>query len=155
MKPFFLLIFIALILFLAIKSNAQTGDKERLFNEIKRMDSLLFKAVNTCDTVAYKNYFTKDLEFYHDKAGVSYYDDEVASIINRCKAGIQIRRILIPTTLKVFPIKDYGAIEEAEHTFYFTEPGKQEQFAGTFKFIHIWRLENKSWKISRVISYGH
>ena len=154
MKIFYI-VFVAAVFLIATDCNAQTDDEGYLFNEIKRMDSILFRTVNTCDTTAYKNYFTKDLEFYHDKGGVSFYNSEVASIIYRCKAGIKVRRVLIPTSLKVFPIKDYGAIEEAEHTFYFTDPGKQEQLAGTFKFIHIWKFENKSWKISRVISYGH
>lgn len=134
---------------------AQENDKSRLFDDIKRMDRLLFTAVNNCDTAAYQNYFTKDLEFYHDKGGVSFFDDELASIKARCRSGVRVRRVLILSSLKVYPIKNYGAIQEAEHTFYFTDPGKPEQLGGTFKFLHIWKFENNSWKISRVISYGH
>lgn len=119
------------------------------------MDNLLFESLSNCDTLSYKNYFTKDLEFYHDKAGVSSYKNEIASVVKNCKKGVKVRRELVPNTLKVFPVQDYGAIEEGKHTFYFTEPGKQEVQAGTFKFIHVWKFENKSWKISRVISYDH
>lgn len=143
------------IIFLSTKSFAQDLSNDSLLVEISRMDSLLFKVVNTCDTTAYKNFFTTNLEFYHDKGGLTLFVDELKSIKERCKAGIQIRRVLIPGSLKVYPIRNYGAIEEGKHTFYFTEPGKQEIFAGTFKFIHIWKFENKTWKISRVISYDH
>ncbi|HWV74031.1 MAG TPA: nuclear transport factor 2 family protein [Pseudosphingobacterium sp.] len=140
---------------IATKTYAQISDTTALFRSISRMDSLLFNAVNTCDTNEYKKFFTADLEFYHDKGGVSSFATELASIQQRCKRGIHVRRVLVPNSLTVYSIKDYGAIQEARHTFYFKEPNKPEQLGGTFKFIHIWKFEGGIWKISRVVSYGH
>jgi hypothetical protein len=39
------------------------------------------------------------------------------------------------------------------HRFIHHENDKEE--TGSFKFVHIWRKTGDSWKISRVISYGH
>ena len=56
-------------------------------------------------------------------------------------------------TLEVYPIKDYGAIETGTHRFCHTEEGKE--ICGTFKFLHIWQKEGTTWKVTRVVSYGH
>lgn len=64
-----------------------------------------------------------------------------------------MRRELVKSSLEVYPIKNYGAIEVGVHIFYHIENGRQIQ--GKFKFTHVWKNENGEWKISRVISYGH
>ena len=46
-------------------------------------------------------------------------------------------RQLVPGSLEVYPIKDYGAIETGRHTFTHTENGKPQ--VGTFKFMQIWQ----------------
>jgi hypothetical protein len=64
-----------------------------------------------------------------------------------------------PTPLEVYPIKDYGAIEIGAHRFCHKEKGNDASPArtdcGTFKFAMVWRKIGDSWKISRVLSYGH
>ena len=42
-----------------------------LFEEIARMDSLLFDAFNRCDATQFRSFMTADNEFYHDKGGFS------------------------------------------------------------------------------------
>ena len=64
-----------------------------------------------------------------------------------------ITRTLVEGTLEIYPIKDYGAIELGVHRFCHTENGKEE--CGSFKFVHVWRKSGDTWRVSRVISYGH
>jgi hypothetical protein len=64
-----------------------------------------------------------------------------------------IRRDLEPGSLEVYPIKDYGAMEIGRHRFCHKENGKDD--CGTFGFAMVWRKAGDSWKISRVLSYGH
>ena len=45
-----------------------------LYNEIKLQDSLLFAAFNTRDIETFKNYFSEDLEFVHDRGVFTGYD---------------------------------------------------------------------------------
>lgn len=157
MKPIALLI---LTLFFASTAflNAQTDrnlSAQELTKKIAYMDSVLFYAFNTCDVNTSKSLFTEDLEFYHDAGGLTNYDQNVNSILQRCKKETKVRRELVKGSLEVFPIKDFGAIQIGSHRFYYTEKGQKEKLDGTFKFVHIWKNTNGDWKISRVVSYDH
>lgn len=142
-----------LLLITAVSVNAQQPDS--LYQTIKRMDSLLFDAFNRCDTAASKDFFTMDLEFYHDNGGLTGYEENMRSIRKRCSSSYKVRRELVPGTLEVFPVKDYGAIELGSHRFYFTNAGEAETLDGTFRFVHVWKKENGRWKIARVVSFDH
>ena len=50
---------------------------QELYDTIALMDSILFTALQQQDTVTAKNLFTKDLEFYHDKGGLSNYQQNM------------------------------------------------------------------------------
>src|SRR5688500_16189599 len=118
-----------------------------LFNEIALADSLLFNAFNNCDSLTYKEYFTNDLEFYHDTGGLSVsLKNELQSFREMCARGTHMRRELVKTSIEVHPIKDYGAIEVGSHRFYYTNKGQKETLGGTYKFIHVWKKENGKWK---------
>lgn len=140
-------------------SKAQSMDdsviQTSLYDTICMMDSIFFNAFNTCDTTLTKLLFTKDLEFYHDAGGLTNYDQNLKSIRYRCNAATKVRRELVPGSLEVFPIKDYGAIEIGRHRFYYKEVGEEEKLDGTFRFVHIWVYNNNEWKISRAISFDH
>ena len=85
-------IVIALVVVLG-SANAQLKDDASattsLYNEIKLQDSLLFTAFNTRDLETYKNYFSEDLEFFHDKGGLTGYD----VTINFLKAENQLEKL--------------------------------------------------------------
>lgn len=124
-----------------------------LYNEIAHMDSVLFNAYNAHDIEKIKPLFDKSLEFYHDKGGLAGYDQTIAGLANQFAQNNGIRRSLIPGSLEVYPIKDYGAIEIGVHHFCHIENG--QQVCGDFKFVHIWQKKNGLWKITRVVSYDH
>jgi hypothetical protein len=157
------IIFLRFILFTALfivainSAKAQTNQGSSadiaLFKEIAHMDSILFNAFNTRDVERFKTFFTEDLEFYHDKGGLTNYENTVGFMKSTAKLNNQLRRELVKGSLEVYPIPGYGAIEIGSHTFCHLENGKQD--CGTFKFIHIWQKKNGEWKISRVVSYGH
>jgi hypothetical protein len=146
------------ILFLFLTMSAFVCDaqeNENLTETISRMDSIFFKAFNDCDTMKLKAMFTTDLEFYHDHGGLTRYEENVASIRNRCTRDYTVRRELVPGTSEVYPIKNFGAVQLGSHRFYYTPKGGTEKLDGTFRFIHVWKNENGIWKIARVISYDH
>lgn len=124
-----------------------------LYAEIAHMDSVLFNAFNNRDTAVFKTLFTTDLEFYHDIGGLTGYEHTIQSLRNTAASKNDLRRNLIPGSLKVYPVKDYGAIQVGMHRFCHTENGKPD--CGTFKFVHIWKKKDGEWKISRVVSYDH
>ena len=127
--------------------------EQNLYKEIASMDSVLFNAFNTRNIEQFKKLFTEDLEFYHDKGGLTNYEHTIGFLKTTAEANNQLKRELVKGSLEVYPIPEYGAMEIGAHTFCHLENGKQE--CGTFRFVHIWQKKNGEWRISRVVSYGH
>ena len=135
----------------AAKKKAETAGE--LFETIARMDSAIFNAFNAHDVDRLMAMFTDDLEFYHDTGGLTDYRQTKESFKKMFGGTPDIRRDLVKGSLEIYPINDHGAIEIGEHRFCHKENGKDD--CGAFKFAMIWRRSGESWKISRVISYGH
>jgi len=122
-----------------------------LFDEIKAADAALFAASNRCDLETFGMFIAEDLEFYHDLSGLSV---GKADLLAKTKSNIcgKMVRELVPGSLEVYPLADYGAIQVGTHRFLHPqEPGN----IGQARFIHIWQKKDGAWKITRVISYDH
>ena len=115
----------------------------------------MFDAFNSCSSPGqlqkHASYFAPDVEFYHDTGGVTWSRQEMLANTEKNACG-NFRRELVPGTFKVFPIKDFGAIEQGSHRFCQFASGKCE---GIADFVMVWRNQNGSWQITRVLSYGH
>jgi hypothetical protein len=140
--------------------NPPSGEKKyipvssELFNTIVLLDSVVFTAFNTCDSTTFNRFFAKDIEFYHDKGGITGYQQTIDFLKSSCNGIVRIRREFVPGSLEVYPIKEYGAIQIGRHRFYNNESG-EERLGGTFKFVHIWQKRGEQWVITRVVSYDH
>lgn len=128
---------------------------KELFAEIAHMDSVMFDAFNTHDLDKLMSTFDSSLEFYHDQGGVTNYEQNKINFLNAFERNktTGLRRDIVPGSMEVYPIKDYGAIETGLHRFCHEENGKQD--CGTFKFLHIWQKKSGQWKVTRVASYDH
>ncbi len=154
MNPRFQLILLLTCSVLLIAADKPTPvPLNELKETIAKMDTAMFDALNAHDVERLMALFTSDLEFYHDKGGLTNYEQTGENFKKLFANMPDIRRELVPGTLEVYPIKDYGAIEVGAHRFCHQEEGKED--CGTFRFLHIWRKTGESWKVSRVVSYGH
>jgi len=126
---------------------------QHLYDEVKRLDSVLSEAFNKHDVNKLKSLFADDLEFYQDNEGLVRYQQTLRDFESMFAQGNNMTRELVGNTLEVYPVKDYGAIEIGAHRFCHVESGKNE--CGTFRFVHIWQKKDGEWKISRAISYFH
>jgi hypothetical protein len=124
-----------------------------LLEAIKKMDAAIFDAFNAHDADRLMSFFTEDLEFYHDTGGLGNYRQNADDFKKMFASTPDIRRDLVPESLEVYPIKDYGAMEIGQHRFCHKENLQDD--CGTFGFAMVWRKMGDSWKISRVLSYGH
>ncbi len=122
---------------------------------IAALDSAMFASFNAHDAAALGRWFTPDLEFYHDKSGLAGYDSTMAGFTRLfIQSGTaDMLREIVPGTLEVHPLGDFGLLEICQHRFCHTENGQEE--CGTFKNIMVWRKEGASYKVSRVISFDH
>ena len=115
-----------------------------------------------CDPDRLATMLTPDFEFYHDREGVVTRTAApfVAQYREHCEAGKapdawHSRRELVASSLRVFPIKGYGAIEQGEHLFYERRGEGSERLAGRAAFSQLWALDGGVWKLARVFSFDH
>lgn len=139
----------ALLAAIGMASGAAAAEPS-LTEAITAQDKRVFDAYNACDLNTFAAAFAPDVEFYHDEGGVTWDRQSVVDSTRKYICG-KVRRELILGSLRVYPIKDYGAIEEGEHRFC----QKDEGCAGVAKFVMVWKREGESWVLTRVLSYGH
>ena len=126
------------------------------YRQIKALDEKLFQAYNSCDLATLSGLVDENLEFYHDKGGLSVGKENfIASIKNNiCH---KVRRELVVPSLQVYPLENYGAIELGEHTFcnMAETPVCKAETNGIGKFFMLWQKQGEQYRLTRVVSYDH
>lgn len=141
----------------------QVPAQPELTRAIAARDAELFAlAFQGCDPAKLRTMVTDDLEFYHDKGGLTYRsgDEMAADYGKKCKERTKpdawrSRRELVQSSLHVDPVPGHGAMQTGEHLFYERQGNGPEKLVGRARFAHVWRLEGGSWKVSRILSYAH
>ena len=141
----------SLFLLLAVASPAAAAEPDPLTTTVTGLDQGVFEAYNHCDLETFGRFFDPGVAFFHDTGGATFDRQTVLDNTQKYICG-KVRRELIPSTLRVYPIKDYGAIEEGEHRFCELATGKCE---GIAKFVIVWARRGDDWRITHVLSYGH
>lgn len=137
-------------------------EQQKVSEIILDRDAKFWEVYNHCETEKFGQFFTEDVEFYHDRGGTTFgRENLVASLkTNLCgNPDYRLRREGVEGSVRVFPLqKDnvtYGAVISGEHQFYILEKGKTEYLDGLAKFFHVWILKDDGWRMSRVVSYDH
>ena len=92
----------------------------------------------------------REYEFYYDQGELITSKQDLISAIqkNICR---KVTRELVKGSIKVYPIKDFGAIEIGLHKFH-----NNQQPVGTASkvgcFLILWVNKNNEWKIKRIVS---
>ncbi len=130
---------------------ASTPDE--LFKTIQSLDTQLFDAYNHCDLQKFGSMLADDLEFYHDQTGLTRGKQAIVEAVKNNICG-KVTRELVPGTLEVYPIANYGAVEIGVHRFH--HPGHENtEPVGEAKFTQLWHNKNGVWKLALVISFDH
>jgi hypothetical protein len=124
------------------------ADKE-LYTTIVSMDKEYFDAYNSCDLEKQAFLYSDNLEFFHDKGGLTTSKQEVLEAISKNICG-KVTREIVENSIEVYPIYNYGAVEIGYHKFYNNQ--EPEAIASPSKFIIVWKNDNGLWKLSKVIS---
>ncbi len=136
-------------------------DDAGLFATLAELDSALFGAAfGSCDIARVRSLVSDDLEFYDDRSGLTNTSGEEfvqhINCLNWTEGNDpQIARRLVPESLTVERLGDWGAMQRGRHQFYLVVPDGEDRLEGDADFIHLWRYDPAGWKIARVISYGH
>lgn len=126
-----------------------------LFDTVAGLDRQMFDSFNQCEDPAqferHRALFDSKVEFYHDLGGVTWDREQMLANVRENVCG-KFRRELVPGTLRVYPIKDFGAMEIGEHRFC-SSGGKTCEGRG--EFVLVWRRLGDRWQVTRAISYAH
>lgn len=147
----------ASLLVLSATAAAQppAADDTSLTATIAALDTAVFDAFNRCADPAqlarHASLFAKDVEFYHDTGGVTWTRNAMIANTRKHACGHYTRE-LVPGSLRVYPVKDFGAISQGVHRFCQTDTGRCE---GEADFTIVWHQLDGHWEITRVLSYGH
>ena len=156
-----LLRMVLMLIAMAFGGSSQTiadglNAKSAVYQQVKALDHRVFQAYNTCDLTTLADMVDDNLEFYHDKTGLSLGKSRFITAIknNICH---KVRRELVGPTLEVFPLQDYGAIEIGQHTFcnMAETPVCKDETNGIGRFFMLWQKQGDHYRLTRVISYDH
>lgn len=119
------------------------------------LDRAVFDAFNRCadpaQLQAHARFFAPDVEFYHDTGGVTW--TRAAMIANTRKHACgRYTRELVAGSLRISPVRDFGAIAQGTHRFCQAGSTRCE---GEADFVMVWRQRDGQWQVTRVLSYGH
>ncbi len=123
-----------------------------LFDSLSVADSLLFDAFFVrCDAEATIAMYTSDAEFYHDRTGLKVGSVAMDAFRNNCPRDQGVRRVIVPGSVRVFGITEYGAVQLGRHRFVRSDG----QPATEAKFIQLWQRTPAGWRATKTISIDH
>jgi ketosteroid isomerase-like protein len=138
------------------------GPADDVTRAVLERDRAFWAAYNRCDVPAMSEYFTEDVEFYHDRGGVTLGRPALVKALQDglCgDPGSRTRREPVEGAVKLYPMKKgdavYGAILAGEHLFYLTQKGQPESLDGRARFADLWTVKDGVWRMSRVLSFDH
>lgn len=142
---------------------AALPDRAELTTIVAARDADLFAVMfDRCDPQALSDLVTEDLEFYHDRGGLTATRAAfVQDYRQACEAATgpqayHSRRELVPGTMRVYAIPGVGAVEEGRHRFYERQGDGPERLVGQARFSVLWRLEGDGrWRLARAFSIDH
>jgi len=153
---------LSLVLFLLSLPVFAQNDTAAVETTIRQQDASFWEAYNHCDVTKMSQFFWPDIEFYHDKGGLTV---GLGTFVEQLQSGLcgkpnyRLRREAVPGTVNVYPLRKngttYGAVISGEHYFYINENGKPEYRDGVAKFFHVWLVKDGTWKMARAVSYEH
>lgn len=150
-----------MLLLAGVYSRAQNADQDAR-EHLMENDSLFWVGYNSCNLELMAQFLSKDMEFYHDKGGITLGIEGMNKAMreNICRdKSNKVRRELVPGTMELYLLKNndtlYGAIISGAHAFYNSQEGGEESKGTTAKFTNLWLLYNGSWKMHRILSFDH
>ena len=142
-------------------SLAQTAD-DGVIKTVSEKDAAFWTGYNACNYEQMGEFIADDIEFYHDKGGITLGKNSMVDSIRKNLCGnpnFRTRREAVPGTVKIYLLKNsnviYGAIIAGDHYFFNSYDNKPEKREGIAKFMNMWILKDSAWKMSRILSYDH
>lgn len=121
-------------------------------------DSAFWEAFNRCDADAMGRLLAPDVEFYHDKTGLTQGREALVRSLMRGPCGtpgLHVRREAVADSVAIDPVPGHGAIMSGVHKFYARQGEEAERLDGDARFAVVWHKLGARWEMKRVLSYAH
>lgn len=121
-------------------------------------DAAFWRAFNQCDAEAMGKLLADDIEFYHDRTGLTQGRRAVVRSLMKGPCGtpgLHVRREVVADSVAVDPVPDHGAIVTGIHRFYARQGHATERLDGGARFAVVWHKTGRRWEMRRVLSYAH
>ncbi|WDS34818.1 nuclear transport factor 2 family protein [Pseudoxanthomonas sp.] len=126
---------------------------------VRQADAAFWEAYNRCDLAAMGALLTPDVEFWHDKTGLT---STRAAVVQSLAAGpcgtpgMHLRREAVAGSVQVYPLADAGALITGQHRFLVTRLPQPERLDGSARFSSVWtRGPDMQWRMHRIMSFDH
>ena len=142
------------LLLAAAAARAATPDEDA----VRQADTRFWQAYNACDMATMGALLTPDVEFYHDKTGLT---TSRAGVIESLRKGpcadphMHLRRAPVDGSIAYFPLAGGFALLSGQHRFYMRHDGGAETLDGQADFMTVWQRQDGRWRMHRVLSYAH
>lgn len=133
------------LLMMAFAAPAAAQDEE---SRVRAADDRFWNAYNACDMEAMADLITDDVEFYHDRTGLTVSREALIASLRKgpCGSpGMHLRREAVEGSLAFRPLKGGYAIVSGTHRFHVQETGKPEHLDGQAEFTSVWKLPVLRW----------
>jgi ketosteroid isomerase-like protein len=144
---------IFLLLCLATVANAATGEQA-----VRAADARYWQAYNTCDMAVMGELMTDDVEFYHDKTGLTAGKTAVLDSLRNgpcADPAMHLRREAVDASLQFHPLAGGFALLSGTHRFYVRRGSEPEHLDGQAEFMNVWQSVDGQWRMRRILSYAH
>ena len=102
---------------------------KEFYDSIVHLDSIFFEAYNNCRLGKMDSLISEDVEFFHDRGGLTTSKKELIEALKKNICG-KVTRELLKGSIEVYEIPGYGAIEMGFHGFH----NNQEKETGPTHF---------------------
>lgn len=121
-------------------------------------DAHYWNTFNACDLQAMAPLFTEDVEFYHDKTGLTVTRQGVLDSLRKgpcADTAMHLRREAVPGSVKFHPLAGGFALLTGQHRFVVERRGQAPYVDGQAEFAAVWQWTGGQWRMRRIVSYDH
>ena len=144
----------ACLLACALAQGAQAGDAA----DVRDADARFWRAYNACDLPAMGALLTDDVEFYHDRTGLTASRTAVVESLRKGPCGepaMRLRREAVAGSVQFHPLAGGYAILSGRHRFFVRPEGEPERLDGEAGFTDVWKADAGRWRMHRILSFDH
>ncbi|WP_369979079.1 nuclear transport factor 2 family protein [Xanthomonas bundabergensis] len=146
-----------LVLFalLGLGGTAAAADDEAA---VRAAEARYWQAYNACDMHAMGELLTDDVEFYHDRTGLTASRPAVLQSLRDgpcADPAMHLRREAVADSLQFHPLAGGFALLSGTHRFHVQRDGKPERLDGQAEFTTLWQAVDGQWRMRRIYSYAH